>query len=66
MLRIRKEEVILNLIKNENEKLGFALQPRIEKMATILNIPSEECKRCISRLCEWGKIEKEGQRIYIP
>jgi hypothetical protein len=62
---VRVEEIIFNLIKKENEKSGMVYEPRLVKMATLLNIHPDTFERVKERLIESGKIEKEGMKIFL-
>ena len=59
------EDVIFKLIKQENEKHGMVYEPRIVKMATLLNIHPDTFERIKSRLIERGKIEKNGMKLLL-
>jgi len=63
---IKVEEVVFNLIKQENEKNGMVYEPRIVKMATLLNIHPDRYERVRSRLIERGKIAKTGLKLSLP
>ena len=62
---MKKEDVIFNLIKQENGKHGMVYEPRIIKMATLLNIHPDTFERVKSRLIERGKIEKNGMKLLL-
>jgi hypothetical protein len=62
---VKKEDVIFNLIKQENEKHGMVYEPRIMKMATLLNIHPDTFERVKGRLIERGKIEKNGRKLLL-
>ena len=51
------EEVIFSLIKQENDKHGMVYEPRIIKMATLLNIHPDMFEKVKERLIERGKIQ---------
>jgi len=63
---VRAEEVIFSLIKQENEKNGMVYEPRIIKMATLLNIHPDMYERIRERLIERGKIAKAGMKLSLP
>jgi len=63
---VRAEEVIFNLIKHENDKNGMVYEPRIIKMATLLNIHPDTYERIRERLIERGKIAKAGLKLSLP
>ena len=63
---MRAEEVVLNLIKHENNKNGMVYEPRIIKMATLLNIHPDTYERIRERLIERGKIAKAGLKLSLP
>ena len=60
------EEIIFNLIKKENERNGMVYEPRIVKMATLLNIHPDTYERIRQRLIESGKIAKQGLKLSLP
>ena len=62
---MRAEDVIFNLIKKENETNGMVYEPKLVKMATLLNIHPDTLERIKERLIERGKIEKEGMKIFL-
>ena len=59
------EEVIFSLIKKENEARGMVYEPKIMKMATLLNIHPDMYERVKERLIENGKIGKSGLKLLI-
>ena len=59
------EEVIFSLIKQENDKNGMVYEPRIIKMATLLNIHPDMFEKVKERLIERGKIEKNGMKLLL-
>ena len=63
---MRAEEVVFNLIKHENEKNGKVYEPRIIKMATLLNIHPDTYERIRERLIERGMIAKAGLKLSLP
>jgi hypothetical protein len=63
---VRAEEVIFNLIKHENDKNGMVYEPRIIKMATLLNIHPDAYERIRERLIGRGKIAKAGLKLSLP
>ena len=63
---MKPEEVVLNLIKHENEKNGMVKENRIIKMATLLNIHPDTYQRIRERLIERGKIAKTGLKLSLP
>ena len=63
---LRAEDVIFNLIKQENKRNGMVYEPRIVKMATLLNIHPDRYERIRQRLIERGKIAKEGLKLSLP
>ncbi len=65
-MRIKIEDVVLNLIKKESERSGMVNEPRIMKMATLLNIHPDKYERIRQRLIQRGKIEKNGRRLFLP
>jgi len=66
-IKVKPEEVIFNLIKNENEKNGgMVYEPRIVKMVTLLNIHPDKYQRIRERLIERGKIAKNGSKLSLP
>ncbi|MDI6826486.1 MAG: hypothetical protein QMD36_04860 [Candidatus Aenigmarchaeota archaeon] len=60
------EDVIFNLIKKENETNGMVYEPKILKMATLLNIHPDKYEKIKERLIEAGKIEKNGLKLVLP
>mgnify|MGYP000616132161 CR=1 FL=1 len=63
---MKVEDVILNLIKMEKERNGgVAYEPRIIKMATLLNISPDRYERVRERLIERGKIGKDGIKLFL-
>jgi len=65
--KVKPEEVIFNLIKNENEKNGgMVYEPRIVKMVTLLNIHPDKYQRIREKLIERGKIAKNGLKLSLP
>ena len=61
------EEVVLNLIKHEKKRNGGTIhEPRIIKMATLLNIHPDTYQRIRERLIERGKIAKTGMKLSLP
>jgi len=64
--KVKPEEVIFNLIKQENDRNGMVYEPRIVKLATLLNIHPDKYERIRQRLIERGKIEKEGHKLSLP
>jgi len=65
-MRIKVEDVVFNLIKKESERSGMVHEPRIMKMATLLNIHPDKYERIRRRLIQRGKIEKNGRRLFLP
>ena len=63
---MRAEEVVFNLIKHENDKKGKVYEPRIIKMATLLNIHPDTYQRIRQRLIERGKLAKTGLKLSLP
>ena len=64
-MAFKNEEIILDLIKQELEKFSYTFEPRIMKMASLLNIDSIDCKKCIDSLYEKGRIDRSGKKIYL-
>ena len=63
---MKAEEVIFNLIKMEKDRNGgVAYEPRIMKMATLLNIHPDRFERIKERLIERGKIGKDGIKLFL-
>ena len=62
---MKTEDVIFSLIKQENDKHGMVYEPRIVKMATLLNIHPDTFERIKERLIERGKIEKNGMKLLL-
>jgi hypothetical protein len=65
-VKIKAEDVVFNLIKKENERNGMVYEPRVMKMATLLNIHPDRYERIRNRLIDRGKIEKEGMKLFLP
>ena len=64
---MKAEEVIFNLIKHENERNGgMVLEPKIIKMASLLNIHPDKYERIKERLIESGKVEQNGLKLSLP
>ena len=63
---MKPEDVIFNLIKQENDRNGMVYEPRIVKLATLLNIHPDKYERIRQRLIERGKIAKEGLKLSLP
>jgi len=63
---VKPEDVIFNLIKQENDRNGMVYEPRIVKLATLLNIHPDKYERIRQRLIERGKIAKEGLKLSLP
>jgi hypothetical protein len=63
---VRAEEVIFSLIKNENDRNGMVYEPKIIKMATLLNIHPDSYERIREKLIERGKIAKAGLKLSLP
>lgn len=59
------EEVIFSLIKKEKETNGMIYEPKIMKMATLLNIHPDTYERIKERLIENGKIGKSGLKLLL-
>ena len=64
--KVKAEDVIFNLIKKENERNGMVYEPRIVKLATLLNIHPDTYERIRERLIERGKIAKIGLKLSLP
>ena len=60
------EDVIFSLIKQEKEKNGMVHEPKIIKMATLLNIHPDTYQRIRERLIERGKLAKTGLKLSLP
>ena len=61
------EEVVLNLIKHEKKRNGGTIhEPRIIKMATLLNIHPDKYERIREKLIERGMIAKTGLKLSLP
>ena len=65
MIKINKEDVVLNLIKQGCEEGGCVIEEKVFKMAQILNINSENYEKIKTRLLETGKINKDGENIFL-
>jgi len=63
---VKPEDVIFNLIKQENDRNGMVYEPRIVKLATLLNIHPDKYERIRQRLVERGKIAKQGLKLSLP
>jgi len=63
---VKPEDVVFNLIKQENDRNGMVYEPRIVKLATLLNIHPDKYERIRQRLIERGKIAKEGLKLSLP
>ena len=63
---MRAEEVVFNLIKQENNRNGNVHEPRIIKMATLLNIHPDKYERIREKLIERGMIAKNGLKLSLP
>jgi len=62
---VKIEEVIFSLIKKEKETNGMIYEPRIMKMATLLNIHPDTYEKIKERLIEDGKIGKSGLKLHL-
>jgi hypothetical protein len=62
---VKIEEVIFSLIKKEKETNGMIYEPKIMKMATLLNIHPDTYERIKERLIEDGKIGKSGLKLLL-
>ena len=65
MIKINEEDVVLNLIKQGCEEEGCVIEEKVFKMAQILNIKSENYEKIKTRLLETGKINKDGENIFL-
>jgi len=63
---VEAEDVIFSLIKQEKEKNGMVHEPKIIKMATLLNIHPDTYQRIRERLIERGKLAKTGLKLSLP
>jgi len=63
---VEAEEVVFNLIKQEKKKNGMIHEPRIIKMATLLNIHPDKYERIREKLIERGKLAKAGLKLSLP
>lgn len=63
---MRPEDVIIKLIQKETERNGgYVYEPRIIKMATLLNISPDRYERIRERLIESKKLGKEGMKLFL-
>ena len=62
---MKTEDVIFSLIKKEKEVKGMIYEPKIMKMATLLNIHPDTYERIKERLIEDGKIGKSGLKLLL-
>jgi len=63
---MRPEDVIIKLIQKETERNGgYVYEPRIIKMATLLNISPDRYERIRERLIENKKLGKEGMKLFL-
>jgi len=62
---INEEEVVLNLIKQGCEEEGSVIEDKVFKMAQILNIHPERYDKIKTKLLETGKINKDGNQIFL-
>jgi hypothetical protein len=63
---VKTEEIVFSLIKTENDKNGgMVYEPRVLKMATLLNISPDVFSRIKERLIETGKIGQKGLKLFL-
>jgi hypothetical protein len=63
---VKNEEIVFSLIKTENDKNGgMVYEPRVLKMATLLNISPDVFVRIKERLIETGKIGQKGLKLFL-
>ena len=60
-----EEEVILRLIKQTCKENGCAREEKVLKMAQILNIHPERYEKIKTKLLETGKINKDGENLFL-
>jgi len=63
--KINEEEVVFKLITQGCEKSGSVVEDRVFKMAQILNINAEKYEKIKTKLLETGKINKDGNQIFL-
>ena len=59
------DDVIFSLIKKEKEARGMVYDPKIMKMATLLNIHPDTYEKIKEKLIEDGKIGKSGLKLLL-
>ncbi len=63
---MKPDEIIFNLIKNEKERNGgMVYEPKVLKMATLLNISPDLFEKMKERLIEGGKIGQKGLKLFL-
>ena len=62
---MKVEDVVFSLIKKEKETKGIVYEPKILKMASLLNIHPDTYERIKERLIETRKIEKNGLKLLL-
>lgn len=63
---MKPEDVIIKLIEKETERNGgYVYEPRIVKMATLLNISPDRYERIREKLIESKKLGKEGMKLFL-
>ena len=65
MRDIKEEEVIFSLIRQGCEENGSVIEDKVFKMAQLLNIQPEKYEKIKTRLLETGKINKDGDQIFL-
>ena len=65
MKNINEEDVVLNLIRQTCGENGSVIEDKVFKMAQILNIQPERYEKIKTKLLETGKINKDGNQIFL-
>ncbi len=63
---MKEEDVILSLVKDLSEKNGNCYEPKLVKLATLLNINAERVQKIKEDLAQKGKLEIKGSNIFLP
>ena len=63
---MNEEDVILSLVKDLSQKDGNCYEPRLVKLATLLNINAEKVQKIKENLTQKGKLEVKGSNIFLP
>ncbi|MCD6226587.1 MAG: hypothetical protein J7J93_02220 [Candidatus Aenigmarchaeota archaeon] len=63
---MKEEDVILSLVKDLNQRHGNCDEPKLVKLATLLNINAEKVQKIKEELAQKGKLEVKGSNIFLP